>query len=143
MSRVVVLGVVVLAACGASQRPTAPPPEDAATPRPTPAIDDATAAEFADAFMDVLTTMVQISRTDDCPTMGAQLRDLFERSQPLFDQTITLAADPDAAKRIATAMDARASKVSPLVDAMGPGLVRCREDPTVQDAMARMPTLHL
>lgn len=135
--------IALLAACGPSSK--SPPPASPATPAPAPApaVDEAGAAEVADAFIEVLATMVQISQGDDCKAMGTSLGQLFDRSQPLFDQALTLAHDPESSKLLVTAMNARAAEVEPLVRAMGPGLVRCKDEPSVVDAMERMPTLNL
>ncbi|MBL8624596.1 MAG: hypothetical protein JNK64_25025 [Myxococcales bacterium] len=132
-----------LAACGGGGK--APPPASPTppAPAPTPAVDEAGAAEVADAFVEVLATMVQISQGYDCKAMGTSLGQLFDRSQPLFDQTLTLAHDPESSKLLVAAMNARAAEVDPLVEAMGPGLVRCKDEPSVMDAMERMPTLNL
>lgn len=137
------LVMLVTAACGGGGRtapPVAPAPEE---PEPAPAVDEAGAAEVADAFVEVLATMVQISQGDDCKAMGTSLEQLFDRSQPLFDQALTLAHDPESSKLLVAAMNARAAEVDPLVEAMGPGLVRCKDEPSVVDAMERMPTLNL
>ncbi len=134
------LVVVLVAACGGAGK--APPPAEP-TPPPAPVLDEAGAAEVAAAFVGVLAAMVEISRGDDCKQMGTQLGALFDRSQPRFDQALTLAHDPGAAKLLVAAMNARAAEVDPLVEAMGPGLVRCKDEPAVQDAMERMPTLNL
>lgn len=139
--RAVLAALVVLAACGGSSSSRAP----AAQPEPerTPAVTDEVAAEVADAFVEVLATMVAISREPACPQMGAGLGALFDRSRELFEQANALAADPEAAKLLVAAMDARAAEVAPLIDAMGAGLVRCREDASVVEAMGRMPTMEL
>lgn len=134
--------IALLAACGGGKAP--PPASPAApAPEPPPAVDEAGAAEVADAFVEVLATMVQISQGYDCKAMGTSLEQLFDRSQPLFDQALTLAHDPESSKLLVAAMNARAAEVDPLVEAMGPGLVRCKDEPSVVDAMERMPTLNL
>lgn len=134
--------IAALAACGGGQAPPpASPPPPASEPAPT--VDAAGAAEVADAFVEVLATMVQISQGYDCKAMGTSLGQLFDRSQPLFDQALTLAHDPESSKLLVAAMNARAAEVEPLVEAMGPGLVRCKDEPSVVDAMERMPTLNL
>ena len=78
--------LLLMVACGGGSKPptTAPPAQPA--PEPTPTVDEAGAAEVADAFVEVLATMVQISQGDDCKAMGTSLGQLFDRSQPLFDQ---------------------------------------------------------
>lgn len=139
------LVMLVTAACGGGGRtapPTTPTPADR-EPEPPPAVDEAGAAEVADAFVEVLATMVQISQGDDCKAMGTSLGQLFDRSQPLFDQALTLAHEPESSKLLVAAMNARAAEVEPMVRAMGPGLVRCKDEPSVVDAMERMPTLNL
>ncbi|MBP6843099.1 MAG: hypothetical protein KA201_05120, partial [Kofleriaceae bacterium] len=135
--------LLLMVACGGGSKPptTAPPAQPA--PEPTPTVDEAGAAEVADAFVEVLATMVQISQGDDCKAMGTSLGQLFDRSQPLFDQALTLAHDPASSKLLVAAMNARSAEVDPLVEAMGPGLVRCKDEPSVVDAMERMPTLNL
>lgn len=143
MTRVpLLLMIAALAACGGGQAPPPASPTPPA-PAPPPAMDEAGAAEVADAFVEVLATMVQISRGDDCKAMGTSLGQLFDRSQPLFDQALTLAHDPESSKLLVAAMNARSAEVEPLVEAMGPGLVRCKDEPAVVDAMERMPTLNL
>lgn len=143
MTRVpLLLMIAALAACGGGQAPPPASPTPPA-PAPPPAMDEAGAAEVADAFVEVLATMVQISQGDDCKAMGTSLGQLFDRSQPLFDQALTLAHDPASSKLLVAAMNARAAEVEPLVEAMGPGLVRCKDEPSVVDAMERMPTLNL
>ncbi len=134
--------LLALAACGGAQ-PAPTPPANPPADDPAPAVDEAGAAEVADAFVEVLATMVQISQGDDCKAMGTSLQTLFARSQPLFDQALTLAHDPASSKLLVAAMNARAAEVDPLVEAMGPGLVRCKDEPAVVDAMERMPTLNL
>lgn len=141
MIRAALALALAVAACGGSSSSRAP----AAQPEPerVPAVTDEVAAEVADAFVEVLATMVAISREPECPRMGAGLAALFDRSRELFDQASGLAADPEAAKLLVAAMDARAAEVAPLIEAMGAGLVRCREDASVVEAMARMPTMEL
>jgi hypothetical protein len=135
--------LLLMVACGGgSKPPTTPPPAEPA-PEPAPTVDAAGAAEVADAFVEVLATMVQISQGYDCKAMGTSLGQLFDRSQPLFDQALTLAHDAGSSKLLVAAMNARAAEVDPLVEAMGPGLVRCKDEPSVVDAMERMPTLNL
>ncbi|MEZ4403607.1 MAG: hypothetical protein R3B06_26520 [Kofleriaceae bacterium] len=132
------LVATVAIACGGKPAPATPPPSHQASV--APAVDDQLAGELADALLEVLATMVQISHEPDCATMGRQLGALFDGSRALVDQVEALGADPDANRRLTTAMDARAAAVAPLIDAMGPGLVRCRAQPEVTDAMGRMPT---
>ncbi|MBK9036780.1 MAG: hypothetical protein IPL61_36945 [Myxococcales bacterium] len=145
MTRTWILALCFAGACGGSApapaAPSSTPPE--AEAEPAPAVDPQVAAEVADAFVEVLATMAQITTGPSCPAMGEELRGLFDRSAELFDHARALARDPEASKLLVAAMEARAAEVAPLIEAMGPGLVRCREDATVQDAMARMPTLNL
>jgi hypothetical protein len=140
--RALLVIALALAACGGSSSSPRTPPATP-DPEPGPAVTDEVAAEVADAFVEVLATMVAISREPACPQMGAGLSALFDRSQELFEQSAALAADPEAAKLLVAAMDARAAEVAPLIEAMGPGLVRCREDASVVEAMGRMPTMEL
>lgn len=143
MPRAAAILCILTVACGGGSKPaTTPPPAEPAA-EPTATVDAAGAAEVADAFVEVLATMVQISRGDDCKAMGTSLDQLFDRSQPLFDHALTLAHDPASSKLLVAAMNARAAEVEPLVEAMGPGLVRCKGEPSVVDAMERMPTLNL
>lgn len=137
------LMIAALAACGGGSKPATTAPPAPLAPEPAPGVDEAGAAEVADAFVEVLATMVQISQGYDCKAMGTSLGQLFDRSQPLFDQALTLAHDPESSKLLVAAMNARSAEVGPLVEAMGPGLVRCKDEPSVVDAMERMPTLNL
>jgi len=141
-AQLLAVAVLALAACGGSSS-SPRTPQATPAPEPAPAVTDEVAAEVADAFVEVLATMVAISREPACPQMGAGLSALFDRSQELFEQSAALAADPEAAKLLVAAMDARAAEVAPLIEAMGPGLVRCREDASVVEAMGRMPTMEL
>ena len=126
------------AGCGGSAKPAPATPDNRDQPAP---IDAAYAEQLADALIEVLGTMAQISLATDCQQMGTQLGALFDRSEPLIAQTRQLDDDPESARLVRAAMDARAEQVAPLVEAMGPGLVRCRQDASVVAAMARMPTL--
>lgn len=135
--------ILLLAACGGGTAAKPAPHQPAPEPEPAPTVDAAGAAEVADAFVEVLAMMVQISGGYDCKAMGTSLGQLFDRSQPLFDQTLKLAHDPASSKLLVAAMNARSAEVDPLVEAMGPGLVRCRDEASVVDAMERMPTLNL
>lgn len=125
-------------ACGGGGRPAPTTPAEAP---PAPTIDADYADALADALVAVLATMAQITTASDCQVMGSQLGALFDRSASLFEQTRAVEDDPEGARLVKAAMDLRAKRVEPLVLAMGPGLVRCRDDASVVAAMARMPTL--
>lgn len=130
--------LVAALGCGRSTPPAQPPSPPPAEPAP---LDEAGAAALADELVAVLSDMATITGLADCQAMGTQLGALFDRSAPVFVRARALDDDPESARRVKAAMDARAPAVAPLVDAMGPGLVRCRDDASVMAAMERMPTL--
>lgn len=142
--RTALLALVVAAGCGGSPRRTPPPahPEPGSTVEvegPAP-VDPKLLAELAAGLEEVLGAMAQIAAGPDCPAMGAQLRDLFDRSAPLFELARTQGDNPDAARVLTAELNARADRVQPLVEAIGKGLERCREEPSVVEAIRRMPT---
>lgn len=134
MTRAAIALIVALGCGGRSAPATAPPP-----PAPAP-LEPAAAEALADSLVEVLAEMAQITASTDCQIMGTQLGALFDRAAPLVAEIRALDEDPESARRMKAAMDARAPRVGPLVEAMEPGLVRCRQDASVLDAMARMPT---
>jgi hypothetical protein len=132
---------LVATACATSPRSPAPPEHrDNTADAAPPAVDRKLLADVAAGLEEVLAAMAQITAGDDCPAMGAQLRELFDRSRPLFDLARTQGDNPDAAAVLTEEMNARAARVRPLVDAIGPGLERCRAEPSVVDAIRQMPT---
>lgn len=104
------------------------------------AVDPKLLAEVAAGLEEVLGAMAQITDGADCPTMGAELHQLFERSAPLFELARAQEASPEAAAILTAEMDARAVRVKPLVDRIGTGLARCKDDPSVVEAVRTMPT---
>lgn len=133
--------LIVVAACGGGggARPAAPSAKSDDPGAPAP-VDPALLAEIAAGLEEVLAAMAQIAGNPDCAAMGVELGQLFDRSQPLFDLARTQGEHPEAAKLLTAEMDARSKRVATLVDAIGPGLARCKGDAGVVAAMSRMPT---
>lgn len=141
-----IAGVValVLAACGGGRTSPREPIEQRA-PTVDAGVDAgpdvALLTEIADGLAETLATMATIT-TDaaDCKTMARELDRLFDQAATVFALAQAQASAPSAARLLATAMDARAEEVTPLVERIGRGLARCQQDPDVAAAMARMPT---
>lgn len=133
------LAVVFAAACGGGPRANEPPAhrDNSAAAME---VDRTLLADVAAGLEEVLAAMAQISGGADCPTMGAELHQLFERSAPLFALARTQGDNPDADAVLTAEMEQRAHRVRPLVETIGAGLARCRDEPAVVDAMKQMPT---
>jgi len=157
--------LVVLAACGGSQKdptPLAPPPAPDA--EPALVFDDDSAQQLADGFLDVLGAMAEAVEAriatcwmppsgcaadviDDCPcqvdcaAMAADLDAIFDVSAPLFELAVQVQADDRAAKRAVIAMKARADAAATLEARISDGLIACRGSAEVLEVIERMPTL--
>lgn len=137
--RIVLVAAMVLAAC-AKPRPPAAPPEHRDNTATALVLDRVLLAEVAAGLEEVLAAMAQITAGPDCPRMGAELHQLFDRSRPLIALARAQGEVPAAAAILTAEMDARADRVRPLVESIGPGLDRCRGEAAVVDAMRQMPT---
>lgn len=138
------IALVAVAACRSAPArkpaPAHPEPGSTVEVEGPPPVDKKLLADVAAGLEEVLAAMAQITAGRDCPAMGAQLRDLFDRSEPLFELARTQGDNPDAAQVLTAEMNARAERVGPLVEAISGGLERCREEPSVVEAVRRMPT---
>lgn len=142
-ARALVLIAAIAGACGGGPKRAAAPPEhrDNREPPAAPVVDRAVLADVAAGLEEVLGAMAQIAGGTDCPAMGAQLGELFARSQPLFELARAQEQEPEAARLLAAELEARAGTVAPLVERIGVGLERCRGEPAVIDAIRAMPVL--
>ncbi|HVV83950.1 MAG TPA: hypothetical protein VHE35_12835 [Kofleriaceae bacterium] len=146
MRRLSIAAVLVAAtACGGGKAAPREPAGNLAPAPPDAGVDAgpdfALLTGLADGFAETLATMAKIT-TDapDCPTMAAQLGQLFDQAASLFAMAEAQAKDPAAARVLTQAMNARSGEVKPLVEKIGDGLARCQNDPAVGEVMARMPT---
>jgi len=133
----------LLIACGGSQRRAAEPPAHRDnTEEPPPAVvDRALLADVAAGIEEVLAAMAQITAGADCVAMGGELSSLFDRSKPLFELADAQRANDEAARILRGELEARGERVKPMVDAISAGLSRCMKEPSVVEAMQKMPTL--
>jgi hypothetical protein len=144
----VILALGVVTSCHHNQAApaSAPAPAPAIAPgsdeETGPVADPKLAADIAAGFEEVLATMASITEAaDDCPLMATKLRDLFQKSAPLFELARAQGGDAEAARMLKAELDKRAIAVEPLVTRIQHGLERCKMDPDVAAAMEHMPTL--
>ena len=134
--------VAFLAACGGHHHETASPspPADAAPP---PLLDPAGAAEAVSQLIDFLQAMAAIAeqRAGNCDQMGADLDELFTKTQPLFDLVHAAQQDPEAAKLLVQEEKKREADISDFPQEAMEALAGCRDNPKVVDAMQRMPEI--
>ena len=146
--------LVLLIACGGSQKdPTPPaPPPDA---EPALVFDDDTARRFADGFLEVLGAMAEAVEARiascalptsgpcqvDCDGMAADLDAIFDVSAPLFELAVSVQDDDAAAQRAVAAMKAHTDAAAALEARISNGLSWCRGSAAVLAVIERMPTL--
>ncbi len=142
MKRIILL-VAVLTACGGHHHTTAEPaPAPDATP-PPPLLDPAGAAEAVSQLIDFLQAMAAIAeqRAGNCDQMGADLDELFTKTQPLFDLVRAAQQDPEAAKLLVQEEKKREADISDFPPDAMEALAGCRDNAKVVDAMQRMPEI--
>lgn len=134
MTRAIAIAIVA-AACSA---PAAPPPSQPSGPR----YDARELAELADGLYDVLDTMAAVveAHPDDCPAMGRELAQLFDKAAPITSRIKIVAADKDGAAGLAAAMHRHDADAQALDERISAGLRPCAGDPGVRAAIDKMPT---
>ena len=127
--------IVMLAACGGET--TAPAPAHPAAPR----FDARELAELADGLFDVLDTMAAVveAHPNDCPAMGRELSQLFDKAAPISARVKIVAADKDGAAALAAEMRRHDAKAKTLDERISNGLRPCANDPDVRTAIDKMP----
>jgi hypothetical protein len=139
MKRVLLL--LVLAACGGTQRDAGPPPDPDAAPKL--AMDPETARETVAGLVEFWTAMAAIvqQHAADCDAMAVDLDTLFTTTAPLFDVVHAAQLDPDANALLAREAKAHDAEIAPLTEQISAGLAGCTDNPKVIDTMSRMPEL--
>jgi hypothetical protein len=127
--------LVVLVACGGSPAPKHERPP----PRPT--YDPRELAELADGFFDLLATTAEVveAHPNDCPGMAKELDQMLETSAPITTRMKEVAADPDGARALNDQMKRHDADTPAIVDRISKGLAPCAGDPTVRNAVDKMP----
>jgi hypothetical protein len=130
-----VLLVALLAACGGDT--PAPAPAHPAAAR----FDARELTELADGLFDVLDTMAAVveAHPNDCPAMGRDLAQLFDKAAPISARVKIVAADKDGAAALAAAMRRHDADSKSLDERISNGLRPCANDPDVRAAIDKMP----
>jgi hypothetical protein len=130
------LVVAIACACGgeppALSRPARPPP---------PRYDPREMAELADGMFDVLDTMAAVvdAHRGDCPGMGRELSQLFDKAAPITARIHAVAADKDGAAALAAQVHRHDADASSLDERISEGLRPCANDADVRAAIEKMP----
>jgi hypothetical protein len=129
------IAILMMAACGGET--TAPAPTHPAAPR----FDARELNELADGLFDVLDTMAAVveAHPNDCPAMGRELSQLFDKAAPISARVKIVAADKDGAAALAAAMQRHDADSKLLDERISNGLRPCANDPDVRAAIDKMP----
>jgi hypothetical protein len=138
-ARAVVIAAALAAALAACGGPQKPEPELTEAELSTANDPVVLAQRMVDAFAEMAVTAE--AHVDDCPGMAVGLTEVFDRQRPLFDHVNEIAKDPDSERALSTAVRTYNAQATALADRMSAAVNRCRNDPAVGDAMARMPVL--
>jgi hypothetical protein len=128
--------IVIIAACGSAKPAPAPPPKPASD-----GYDPGELASLADGVFEVLETMAATvdAHPGDCPGMGRELNELFDKARPIFTRIDQVARDPVASRHLAAEMRRHDAESRGLGDRISRGLNACAADSSVQAAIAKMP----
>ena len=132
MKRALVLAA--LWACGESASPAPAHP-------PAPRWDARELAELADGLYDVLDTMATVveAHPNDCPGMGRELSQLFDKAAPISARIKIVAADKDGAAALAAQLGRHDAEAKALDERISVGLRPCANDAGVRAAVDKMP----
>jgi hypothetical protein len=125
---------LLVCACGGDP---APAPAHSAASR----YDTRELAELADGLHDVLETMAVVveAHPGDCPGMGRELSELFDKAAPITTRVKIVAADKDGAAALAAQLRRHDDDAKALDDRISKGLLPCANDPDVRAAIDKMP----
>jgi hypothetical protein len=133
-----IVALLAVAACGSAKPAPAPP---APPPDANAGYDPGELASLADGVYEVLETMAATvdAHAGDCPGMGRELGELFDKSAPIFARASQVARDPVASRHLAAEMRRHDAESRGLGDRISRGVNACAADPGVQAAIAKMP----
>jgi hypothetical protein len=126
---------LAITACSSAKPAPAPPAPAHA------GYDPGELASLADGVFEVLETMAATvdAHANDCPGMGRELGELFDKSAPIFARANEVARDPIASRHLAAEMRRHDAESRGLGDRISRGVNACAADPGVQAAMTKMP----
>ena len=133
--------LILLAACGGSQRgePAPAPPPDAAPADPFDA--DAAAAAYFEVVATMAAIVEQRAAEADCAAMVSDIDQLITTSQPLFDRIAMAQLDENDNAMLVLAFRAHDQAAHDLADRISAGLDVCREQPGLFEVIQRLPVL--